>query len=69
MPAKSSFSLLGVIDVGKDPMTTRFVGFPVLADLVTTTRLDLESEFEDLDFSDGPTTMRCQIKVIKITYW
>ena len=58
MPARSSFSLLGVIEDGKEPITTRFVGLPVLADLVTTTRLDL-SEVADLDLSDGPTTMRC----------
>ena len=60
---RSSFSLLGVIVSGKEPITTRFEGLPLLDALVTTTRAAFESGVE-LDvlllLSEGPTTMRCK---------
>ena len=64
-PCRSSFNLLGVIASGKEPITTRFDGFPLLEALVTTTRLALASGVEPdvlLLLSEGPTTIRCKIK-------
>ena len=48
MVASNSFSLNGVIESGKEPMTIRFVGFPeVLPDFVATTLLALVSALDD----------------------
>lgn len=63
IPCKSSFSLVGVMSSGNEPITTRFDGFPLLDALVTTTRLDLESgvALEGLVLlSEGPTTIRLE---------
>ena len=63
IPCRSSFSLLGVIASGNEPITTRFEGLPLLDALVTTTRLAFESGVEPdvlLLLSEGPTTIRCE---------
>ena len=47
---------------GKEPITTRLVGLPLLDALVTTTRFDLVSVAPDVLplLSDGATTTRCK---------
>lgn len=65
MPCRSSFSRLGVIFSGNEPITTRFEGFPPLDAFVTTTRFAFESGVAPDDLvllSEGPTTIRCQKK-------
>ena len=62
MPCSSSFSRLGVIFSGNEPITTRFEGFPPLDAFVTTTRFAFESGVAPDDLvllSEGPTTIRC----------
>ena len=62
MPCRSSFSRLGVIFSGNEPITTRFEGFPPLDAFVTTTRFAFESGVAPDDLvllSEGPTTIRC----------
>jgi hypothetical protein len=46
--ASNSFSLNGVIESGKEPITMRFVGLPEVPDFVATTRFPLLSVLEDL---------------------
>ena len=62
MPCRSSFSRLGVIFSGNEPITTRFEGLPPLDAFVTTTRFAFESGAAPDDLvllSEGPTTIRC----------
>lgn len=70
MPASSSFSLVGVMRSGNEPITTRLVGLPLLELLFTTTLLDLDSDVDELlDLpSDGPTTVLCGKQVGILVY-
>ena len=55
--ASNSFSLNGVIESGKEPITMRFVGLPEVPDFVATTRFDLLSALED--FRSGELLREC----------
>ena len=50
--ASNSFSLDGVIESGKEPITIRFVGLPEVPDFVATTRFALLSPREDFRSSE-----------------
>ena len=58
MVASNSFSLNGVIESGKEPITIRFVGFPeVLPVFVATTLFALLSALDD--FRSGEPFREC----------